>query len=231
MSNRTYPYSRVRRRRKRRVRIKRCVLIISGAALFILFICGIISLTGKTDSQQTVNKAKTLPKITIDTQLLVKNKFSRPGLALNKINGIVVHYTANPKTDAEDNRNYFNNLPKINKKRETPIYASSHFIVGLEGQIVQCIPLNEISYASNERNGDTISVECCHRDKSGKFNDITYKALVELLAYLCLKFDLQEEDIIRHYDVTGKLCPLYYVKNESEWLQLRNDVKRRKQSV
>ena len=54
---------------------------------------------------------------------------------------------------------------------------------------------------------------------------------MELLAYLCLKFDLQEEDIIRHYDVTGKMCPLYYVKNEDEWLQLRNDVKRRIQSV
>lgn len=231
MSNRTYTHSRVRRRRARRVRIKRCILTISGAALFILLLCGIISLFGRDASQQTVNKAKILPKITIDTQLLVKNKFSRPGVALNKVKGIVVHYTANPKTDAEDNRNYFNNLPEINKERETPVYASSHFIVGLEGQIVQCIPLNEIAYASNQRNGDTISIECCHRDKSGKFNEITYKALVELLAYLCLKFDLEEEDIIRHYDVTGKLCPLYYVKNENEWLQLRNDVKRRKQSV
>lgn len=230
MSNRKYQYSRVRRRRVRRVKRKRCALIISGAALFILLLCGIVSLFRKTDSQQTVNRTKILPKITMDVRLLEKNEFSRPGLVLKKVNGIVVHYTANPGTDAEDNRNYFNNLPQINKKKKIPIYASSHFVVGLEGQIVQCIPLNEISYASNGRNGDTISIECCHRDKSGKFNEVTYKALVELLAYLCLKYELKEEDIIRHYDVTGKLCPLYYVKNEDKWEQLRNDVKRKMQS-
>jgi N-acetylmuramoyl-L-alanine amidase CwlA len=39
-----------------------------------------------------------------------------------------------------------------------------------------------------------------------------------------VEFGLEEEDIIRHYDVTGKLCPLYYVEHEEEWLQFRRDV-------
>ena len=225
MSNkRKYKDTYVRRRRVQRDRTKRCVLIISGVALLILIICGILSLVRKGELQQTGNRTKILPKITLDVKLLKENEYSRPGIALKEVNGIVVHYTANPGSNADENRNYFNNLPRLNKGKKNPIYASSHFVIGLEGQIVQCIPTSEMAYASNERNSDTISIECCHPDKTGKFNDITYKALVELLSYLCIKYDLNEEDIIRHYDVTGKKCPLYFVKHEDEWEQLKKDV-------
>lgn len=224
-------YSRVRRRRMRISKVKRCVLIISGAALFILLICGLLCYFFKDKSQQTSNETKILPKLTLDVQLIDMNEFSRPGIALKKVNGIVVHYTANPGTDAEDNRDYFNNLPNLNKGKKTPTYASSHFVIGLEGQIVQCIPTKEMAYASNDRNSDTIAIECCHPDESGKFNQLTYQALVELLTYLCVKFDLDEEDIIRHYDVTGKQCPLYYVRHEDKWAQLKRDVKLKLQSL
>ena len=126
-----------------------------------------------------------------------------------------------------DNRNYFNSLSKANigKTKAQSTYASSHFIVGLQGQIVQCVPLNEIAYASNNRNADTISIECCHPDQSGKFTEATYKSVVELVAYLCLKYDLSEGDVIRHYDVTGKNCPKYFVENPKEWTKFKSDVK------
>lgn len=223
-SKRKYKDTYVRRRRVKRDRTKRCVLIISGVALFILIICGILSLVRKGELRQTENRTKILPKITLDVRLLKENEYSRPGIALKKVNGIVVHYTANPGSNADENRNYFNNLPKLNKGKKNPVYASSHFVIGLEGQIIQCIPTSEMAYASNDRNSDTISIECCHPDKTGKFNNITYKALVELLSYLCIKYDLDEGDIIRHYDVTGKKCPLYFVKHEDEWEQLKKDV-------
>ena len=168
---------------------------------------------------------KILPKLSIQTKLIQKNKYSRPGIALKKVKGVVIHYTANPGTDAEDNRNYFNNLPKLNAGKQKATYASSHFVIGLEGQIVQCIPLNEIAYASNGRNYDTISIECCHPDETGKFNEATYKSMVQLTAWLCEKFSLTEEDVIRHYDITGKICPKYFVENEDAWKQFKSDVK------
>lgn len=183
----------------------------------ILLICFVVSLFSQRRTDRAVSSEKILPKITIDTKLLRKNKYSRPGIPIGNIRGVVVHYTANPGTDAEENRNYFNNLPKLNKNKKNPTYASSHFVIGLEGQIVQCIPLNEMSYASNDRNKDTISIECCHPDDTGKFGTLTYKALVELVSYLCIRYDLDESDVIRHYDVTGKMCPLYYVRHEDEW--------------
>ena len=99
-------------------------------------------------------------------------------------------------------------------------------MIGLEGEIVQCVPTWEVAYASNDRNIDTVSIECCHPDDTGEFNDATYQSMVQLCAWLCLKFDLNEEDVIRHYDVTGKNCPKYFVENEAAWQAFRQDVKK-----
>ena len=95
--------------------------------------------------------------------------------------------------------------------------ASSNFIVGLDGEIIQCVPTWEVAYASNDRNYDTVSIEVCHPDESGKFTDATYRSLVQLTAWLCVKFNLTSEDVIRHYDVTGKNCPKYFVEHEDAW--------------
>ena len=96
--------------------------------------------------------------------------------------------------------------------------------MGIKGEIVQCIPSSEISYASNSRNSDTLSIECCHKDKSGKFTQETYQSLVELVGWLCQRFGLTSEQVIRHYDVTGKNCPKYFVEHEDEWEQFKKDV-------
>ena len=93
--------------------------------------------------------------------------------------------------------------------------------MGIKGEIVQCIPSSEISYASNSRNSDTLSIECCHKDKSGKFTKETYQSLVELVGWLCQRFGLTSEQVIRHYDVTGKNCPKYFVEHEDEWEQFK----------
>jgi N-acetylmuramoyl-L-alanine amidase CwlA len=157
--------------------------------------------------------------VVIQSDLLTPNVYSRPQTPLKDINSIVVHYTANPGTTAANNRDYFEGLAT---KHTT--YASSHYIIGTLGEVVQCVPLNEISFASNDRNNDTVSIECCHEDETGKFSDTTYASLVSLTAALCIEFNLREEDIIRHYDVTEKLCPLYYVEHEEEWFQFRKEV-------
>ena len=150
---------------------------------------------------------------------LTPNEYSRPQIPLEKVKGVVIHYTANPGSDAEGNRNYFEGLKdsKITK-------ASSHFIIGLDGTIIQCLPLEEIAYASNERNVDTIAIECCHPDETGKFTKKTYNSLIKLTAWLCGRYNLKKEDIIRHYDVTGKDCPRYYVANEDKWETLKDEV-------
>lgn len=171
------------------------------------------------EEEETANNADFpgAPPFTVD--LLDINEYSRPGIALEKINGIVIHYTANPKSTAKQNRDYFEGLKDSHETK-----ASSHFVVGIKGEIIQCIPSSEISYASNSRNSDTLSIECCHKDKSGKFTKETYQSLVELVGWLCQRFGLTSDQVIRHYDVTGKNCPKYFVEHEDEWEQFKKDV-------
>lgn len=184
--------------------------------LIILLIVIVIWKMKGTSTKET--DADTL-KPEIDVELLTPNEYSRPGITNEQINGIVVHYTANPGSTAMENRNYFEGLKDTHLAK-----VSSNFVIGLEGEIVQCIPTWEMAYASNDRNSDTISIECCHPDETGKFNAATYKSLVQLCAWLCVKYDLTSEDVIRHYDVTGKDCPKYFVEHEDAWVQFKADV-------
>ena len=73
-------------------------------------------------------------------------------------------------------------------------------------------------------NFDTISIECCTRTDSGEFTDETYNSVVQLAGFLCKRFNLTSDDVIRHYDVTEKLCPLYYVEHEDAWIQMKADI-------
>ena len=157
----------------------------------------------------------------VEQDYLTVNEWSRPGTELEQIDGVVIHYVGNPGTTAHANRNYFESL----SSGQEGTYASSHFIVGLEGEVIQCVPLTEVAYASNTRNGDTVSIEVCHPDETGAFSPVTYDRAVELTAWLCVQFKLDPEtDVIRHYDVTGKECPRYYVEHPEAWDAFRADV-------
>lgn len=140
---------------------------------------------------------------------------SRRGIRLDGVNDIVIHYVGNPGSTARANRNWFNSANST---------VSSHFIVGLDGEILQCVPLDEVSSASNHRNHDTISIEVCHPDDTGVFNDATYAALVKLTAWLARQADLTTDHLIRHHDVTGKECPRWFVRDPAAWETFKNDV-------
>lgn len=150
---------------------------------------------------------------------LTVNSYSRPGNKLPAIKDVFVHYTANPGTNAVQNRSYFEQL-KDTKERA----ASAHFIIGYEGDIVLCVPLDEVAYAVKTRNYDSVSIECCYINEDGSFTQETYDALIELLVWLLREYDLTTDNILRHYDCGGKKCPLYYVENEDRWQQLKQDV-------
>lgn len=147
------------------------------------------------------------------------NEYSRPGDKLDAVNGVVIHYVGNPGTNGWQNHDYYANLAESGAAS-----VSSNFIVGLDGTVILCVPLDEVAYASNNRNSDTISIECCHPDADGAFTEATYQSLVRLCAWLKELYGLDQEDIIRHYDVTGKICPKYYVENEDAWQRLLRDI-------
>ncbi len=151
----------------------------------------------------------------VNVQLITVDGHSRRGVKLEEINDIVIHYVGNPGTTAQQNRNYFDG---------TESTVSSHFVVGLDGEIIQCLPLDEKSSATSERNRDTISIEVCHPDESGRFTEAAYASLVRLTAWLCDTYGLSAEHVIRHYDTCGKKCPLYFVEHEDAWERFKSDV-------
>lgn len=218
---------RERRRARRRKRRNKLLwhIVLCSAVILTLLSAVVVFLKAEANEKETEKKEQLEFRVEntpeVNVQLLPINEYSRPGTELKKVKGIVVHYTGNPGTTAMQNRSYFEGLAasKITK-------ASSHYIIGLSGEIIQCVPLNEIAYASNQRNVDTISIECCIDNEEGKFNDKTYDALVELTAWLVGEYHLTISDIMRHHDVSGKICPKYFVEHESAWEDFKIDVKK-----
>lgn len=154
-----------------------------------------------------------------EENFLTPNEYSRPGDPLTEVKNIFVHYTANPGTSAAQNRSYFEQ-----QKDTHQASVSSHFIIGYEGEILQIVPLDEIAYAVMTRNMDSISIECCYKEKDGSFTQETYDSLIALLSWLTDAYELDTEDILRHYDCGGKKCPLYYTEHPDAWEQLKQDV-------
>ena len=169
--------------------------------------------------------------------LLTINEYSRPGLKLNKVQGVVVHWVANPNTSAKANRNFFEN-----RRNGKSGYGSAHYIIDLDGSVILAIPPEEVAYhvgAESYRseavkrlgtypNGTTLGIECTHVDWNGKMTSETYETLVLLCADLCKKYNLNPlTDLYRHYDITGKLCHKWFVDHPTEWESFKQKVKER----
>ena len=84
--------------------------------------------------------------------------------------------------------------------------------------MIACIPENEIAYHVSSANSTYLGIEVCHRDWEGQFTNPTYDTLLELIADICRRHKFYPlTDVIRHYDVTGKNCPKYYVEHPEAW--------------
>ena len=188
-----------------------CRLLAVPALLLLLTGCFV-----GVDRPATGETEETLPEW-IEEAIIPIDGVSRRGEKLDGLTGIVVHYVGNPGTTARQNRSWY---------ADPESEVSSHFLIGLDGEILLCVPLDEKSSASNHANSTTLSIEVCHPDESGKFTEESEAALVRLLAYLCRRFDLPVDSIIRHYDVTGKICPKYYVEHEDAYLAMKERVRR-----
>lgn len=226
-------HKRIHRRRIRCKRIRRALMLIfilvamiCVAEWFVGILWDNVSMKELVNSfadqqkQGVVGNGISHPEWT--ENLLTKNPYSRPGETLTEVKDIFVHYTANPGTNAVQNRSYFEQLKDTHERG-----ASSHFIIGYEGDVILCVPLDEVAYAVKTRNYDSMSIECCYINEDGSFTKETYDALVELLAWLLKEYNLSTDNILRHYDCGGKKCPLYYVENEKEWQKLKSDVEKK----
>ena len=205
-------------KRKRKLRKGRIVMAVIIVAAIVIMSCLVVK---RINQNSEAKKVKNLAEIKIpdwiDSQIIDVDGASRKGYKLKGVKDIVVHYVGNPGTTAQQNHDFYaGNQSNV----------SSHFVVGLDGEIIQCIPINEWSAASNWRNNDTISIEVCHPDETGKFKKKTYSSLVKLVAWLENVCDIDESHVIRHYDITKKECPRYFVQHEDKWKTFKKNVEK-----
>lgn len=204
-----------RKRKLRKVRIVMAVIIV--AAIVIMSCLVVKRINQNSEAKKVKNLAEIKIPDWIDSQIIDVDGASRNGYKLKGVKDIVVHYVGNPGTTAQQNHDFYaGNQSNV----------SSHFVVGLDGEIIQCIPINEWSAASNWRNNDTISIEVCHPDETGKFKKKTYSSLVKLVAWLENVCDIDESHVIRHYDITKKECPRYFVQHEDKWKTFKKNVEK-----
>ena len=120
----------------------------------------------------------------IDVQLLDVNPYSRPGTQSSGITGIVIHYTANPGSSAQDNRDYFNGLQDSHETQAEQQFCGrtgrgDHPVRFPPGKW-RMRPMTAIMTA--------YTIEVCHPDETGRFTKKSYESLVQLTAWLCVKF-------------------------------------------
>ena len=141
---------------------------------------------------------------------------------------IVIHYTANDGDTDEGNGNYFaNNI----------VGDSAHYFVD-DDSITRSVPDDYIAWAVGGSkykytkggtfygkctNANSISIEFCDTKKNGvyDFTEATMKNAADLVKLLMEKYTVPVERVIRHYDVTGKVCPKPFVDDEKAWKEFK----------
>lgn len=151
--------------------------------------------------------------ISIKTNLANKNNYGDKR-NLSTIKYIVIHYTGNDGDTDENNGKYFAN----NK-----VGASAHYFVD-DDSVTQSVPDDYVAWHCGAktykheycRNSNSIGIEICDDVRNGVIypSEKTIQNVLELTRLLMQKYNIPKEHIIRHYDVTGKKCPAYWVDDE-----------------
>lgn len=147
----------------------------------------------------------------------------------SSIKYIVIHYTANKGDTALNNVKYFAN---------NVVGASAHYFVD-ENNVYSSVPELDTAWhcGGNKQsntggkwykkctNSNSIGIEMCLLDKNGDVKNLTIMKTVELTKHLMNKYDIPAENVIRHWDVTGKYCPKPFAgDNNAYWQDFKNRI-------
>jgi len=164
----------------------------------------------------------------IEEQLLTPNQWSRPGIPIRKVKAVVIHWVENKLQPASGVWRYFED-----RKKGKTAYGSTHYIVGLDGEIIQAIPEKEVSYNCGHEtytgykrhvfgelnpNYNTIAMELCHVDWDGTFSQETISSAAALTADILHRHSLTPLDVTTHHNIVGyKDCPRLFVRHPEEF--------------
>ena len=175
---------------------------------------------------------------------LASGQGARPGYSLTDVRGLVIHWIGAAQSRAS----------VIRKNFERSEFGAHYISDWNDGHIIQCIPESEVAYhvgansytdtkreicGGSNPNWYLVGIECCIGDKSipgdysatgkytdlGKPSDVQYATLVEFAADFLIRHGLTSVNLYRHYDITGKPCHIWFVKDEARWYKFKADVR------
>lgn len=134
----------------------------------------------------------------------------------NGVQYIVIHYTGNDNTTAEQNAHYF---------ATSKVEASAHYFIDNDN-IFASVPEQDTAWSVGVKYGDapywglcknnnSINIELC--TFGGEIQQPTIDKAVELTRHLMDKYGVPIDNVVRHYDVCHKYCPLPWI-NQGEVL-------------
>ena len=137
---------------------------------------------------------------------------------------IVIHYTSNKGDTAKNNAVYFSR-----QKLNPP--ASAHYFVD-ENEIWQSVHDADIAWHCGAktykhkscRNANSLGIEICMNDKDDNIRLKSIENAIKLTKMLMQKYNISIDNVIRHYDVTGKDCPRPMVENEDLWTSFKQSL-------
>ena len=137
---------------------------------------------------------------------------------------LVYHYVG-ATGGAEANAKYYHNTPNIG--------ASAHYFVDHApgAEIWQSVPEADTAWHCGAksyqhpacRNANSIGIEmCCHKDAAGRWyiDEATMAAAAALGRDIMARYNIPMDHVLRHYDVTGKLCPRPLV-DDTAWADFK----------
>lgn len=164
--------------------------------------------------------------ITIDSS--IRAMWTGGKRQLRAIKAIVFHYTANTgKTaTAKGNARYFAAGSEGRK-------ASAHYCVDEGTTVYECVPLDTVAWSVGDGSGgsmgklvnnyNSVSIEMVsHTDEHGKYYIPKETMVNAARLYWQLRAQLPGvQYTVRHYDVSGKLCPEPLI-DETKWAEFKN---------
>ena len=127
----------------------------------------------------------------------------------NRISKIVVHYTGT-EASAHNNLLYFS---------RSSAGASAHYFIDRDGTLRQSVSEGDMAWHAGHWGTNLCSVGIEVVSGGSDFTEAQIETLSQLVAEIRGRCGIGAEDVIRHYDVTGKLCPAPYV-DAGKWAAL-----------
>lgn len=137
---------------------------------------------------------------------------------------IVMHYTANNGDTAQNNCDYYH--------RVGGLQASAHYFVDEHG-VMQSVREVDTAWHCGAwaywhpecRNANSIGIEMCSRkraDGSYYIKPETVANAAALAKDIMQRYGIDTDHVLRHYDVTGKRCPMPWVDDPAQWTAFKD---------